>query len=53
VSDLIIGLVLGYLAGTGGTIVTLFLARLGSGNADRMVERAVESITANGIPAPR
>lgn len=50
-SDLVIGLVAGYAAGTLGMLATLYFARV-AGNTEKMVERAVESITANGIPAP-
>lgn len=49
-SDLVIGLVVGYLAGTVGMLVTLALTRH-SGTA-QLAERAVESITESGIPAP-
>ncbi len=49
-SDLVIGLVVGYLAGTVGMLVTLYLTR--HSGAAELAERAVESITANGIPAP-
>jgi hypothetical protein len=49
VSDLVIGLVVGYLAGTVSLLVTLALTRH-SGAAE--LAEAVESITANGIPAP-
>jgi len=50
VSDLVIGLVVGYLAGTVSLLVTLALTR--HAGAAELVERAAESVTANGIPAP-
>ena len=49
-SDLVIGLVAGYAAGTLGMLATLYFARV-AGNVEK-VQRVVESITANGIPAP-
>ncbi|MAC28942.1 MAG: hypothetical protein CMN31_04135 [Sandaracinus sp.] len=53
VNDLILGLVLGYLAGTAGMFLTFYFARL-AGGAESAVEKAVESITASGgIRAPR
>ncbi|HJK89115.1 MAG TPA: hypothetical protein RMH85_27275 [Polyangiaceae bacterium LLY-WYZ-15_(1-7)] len=52
-NDLILGLVLGYLAGTAGMFLTFYFARL-AGGAESAVEKAVESITASGgIRAPR
>lgn len=50
VSDLVIGLVAGYAAGTLGMLATLYFGRV-AGNVEK-VKQVVESITANGIPAP-
>lgn len=50
-SDLLLGLVLGYLAGTAGMFLTFYFARLASGSTER--RRFADVATANGIPAPR
>ncbi|MBX3250445.1 MAG: hypothetical protein KF901_24935 [Myxococcales bacterium] len=51
-SDLLLGLVLGYLAGTAGMFLTFYFARLASGSTERR-RRLADVVTANGIPAPR
>lgn len=48
VNDLVLGLVLGYIAGTAGMLVTLWFARLAGTNH----EPDIAHVTANGIPAP-
>lgn len=45
-SDLILGLLVGYLAGCGSLVLTLFVARLPARGS------SLQAVTANGIPAP-